>query len=178
MPLTCTNGHLSSGLAEIEADPIVEFFPVQCSPAQPAVGDSITSAADRGNENDVEQVPVIEFFARQCSPARPVLSYSLGPASDRAIQIELSTTSSDVTQCDKQVAPVVQELLEPGATAGFYPEVLENACQQDEPFQKLASAACQVVVFFLHGAQFRLHQYLYTHLIREFFHYIHYSLLV
>nr|XP_010932675.1 probable ubiquitin-like-specific protease 2B isoform X2 [Elaeis guineensis] len=143
-PATCSSGHLSSGSPEIEADTIVEFLPVQCSPAKPAVGDSITPATDRGYENDVEQVPVVEFLPQQCSPARPVLSYSLGPASDGGIQIEPSTTSSDVTRCDKQVAPVVQELLQPGATSGFYSEIQENSCQQQyEPFQKLASTACQ-----------------------------------
>ncbi|KAG1358692.1 putative ubiquitin-like-specific protease [Cocos nucifera] len=142
-PATCTNGHLSLGFPEIEADTTVEFLPVQCSPAKPAVGDSINPATDRGNENDVEQVPVVEFVPQQCSPPKPVLSYSLGPASDGGIQIEPSTMSSDVTQCDKQAALVVQELLEPGATAGFYPEIQKNSCQQDEPVQKLASTACQ-----------------------------------
>ncbi|XP_026664344.2 probable ubiquitin-like-specific protease 2B isoform X2 [Phoenix dactylifera] len=143
MPTTCTNGHFS-GFPEIEADPVIEFLPVQCHPAKPAVGDSITPATDRGNENDVEQVRAVEFLPQPCSPAKPVLSYSCGPASDRVIQIELSNTSSDVTQCDKNVGLVVRELLGPGATAGFYPEVPENACQQDEPFEKLASTACRV----------------------------------
>lgn len=145
-PATCSNGHLSSGFPEIDVDhePIIEFFPEHSSAAMPAVGDSI---APSGKENEsVVQESMVEFLPQLCSPAKPVICDSLGPATDRGIQIKLSC---NVTQCDKQVGLVLQEFLEPGATGGSSPELQENSCQQDEPFQKLSSTAYLVVIFFL-----------------------------
>ncbi|XP_010917704.1 uncharacterized protein [Elaeis guineensis] len=139
VPATCSNGHLSSGFPEIDVDhePIIEFSPEHSRENKPAVSDSIAPTG-KENENDVVQVSVVEFLPQLCSPAKPVICDSLGPAADRGLQIELSC---NVTQCDKQVGLVLQEFLEPGATEESYPKLQENSCQQDEPFQKLASTA-------------------------------------